>query len=143
MEKADITFVIQLEQKLFSDAWTEKNLQDTLQFHPDENFIAEADHVSAGYLIFMQAADEGELLRIGVSKEYRRNGIGSILMEQMDYFVKTHQIDAVWLEVRESNQAARSLYEKSGFVTQGYRKNYYHKPDENAVIMKKGYENLF
>lgn len=139
MKQQDIAFLVKLEQKLFSDAWTEMSLINTLHYRPDTSFIAELDGEPVGYLFFMAAADEGELLRIGVSPEYRRQGVGQVLLEHMDYFVLENGIYSVWLEVRESNEPARALYEKSGFVTQGCRKKYYHRPDEDAVIMSKSY----
>ncbi|MDY2628358.1 MAG: ribosomal protein S18-alanine N-acetyltransferase [Lachnospiraceae bacterium] len=139
MKQQDIAFLVKLEQKLFSDAWTEMSLINTLHYRPDTSFVAELDGEPVGYLFFMAAADEGELLRIGVSPEYRRQGVGQVLLEHMDYFVLENGIYSVWLEVRESNEPARALYEKSGFVTQGCRKKYYHRPDEDAVIMSKSY----
>lgn len=139
MKQQDIPFLVKLEQKLFSDAWTEMSLINTLHYRPDTSFVAELDGEPVGYLFFMAAADEGELLRIGVSPEYRRQGVGQVLLEHMDYFVLENGIYSVWLEVRESNEPARALYEKSGFVTQGCRKKYYHRPDEDAVIMSKSY----
>ena len=139
MKQQDIPFLVKLEQKLFSDAWTEMSLINTLHYRPDTSFVAELDGEPVGYLFFMAAADEGELLRIGVSPEYRRQGVGQVLLDHMDYFVLENGIYSVWLEVRESNEPARALYDKSGFVTQGCRKKYYHRPDEDAVIMSKSY----
>lgn len=139
MKQEDVPFLVKLEAELFSDAWSQLGLINTLHYRPDTSFIAELDGVPVGYLFFMAAADEGELLRIGVSLDHRRQGVGRILMDHMDHYVLENGIYAVWLEVRESNEAARSLYEKSGFTIQGYRKKYYHKPDEDAVIMSRSY----
>lgn len=139
MKQKDIPFAVELEKELFSDAWTELGLVNTLHYRPDTSFVAEADGEPAGYLFFMAAADEGELLRIGVSPGHRRQGVACALIEHMDRFVSENGIYSVWLEVREHNEAARSLYEKTGFTVQGYRKRYYHKPDEDAVIMCKAY----
>lgn len=139
MKQEDIPFTVELEKELFSDAWTELGLVNTLHYRPDTSFVAEIGGEPAGYLFFMAAADEGELLRIGVSPRYRRQGIARALLAHMDEFVRENGIYSVWLEVREHNEAARSLYEKTGFVIQGYRKKYYHKPDEDAVIMCKTY----
>lgn len=139
MKQEDIPFLVKLEQELFSDAWTQLGLVNTLHYRPNTSFVAELDGKPVGYLFFMAAADEGELLRIGVSTDCRRQGVGQILMEYMDRFALENSICSVWLEVRESNGPARALYEKSGFAIQGFRKKYYHKPDEDAVIMSKNY----
>lgn len=140
MTQQDIPFVLQLEQELFSDAWSEKGLSDTLRYHADTNFTAEYNGAPAGYLLFMAAADEGELLRIGVSPTIWRSGVGQALILWMDQYALANEIAVVWLEVRAGNQAARALYEKNGFVLQGYRKNYYHAPQEDAAIMSKSYQ---
>lgn len=140
MLQQDIPFVFQLEQELFSDAWSEKGLYDTLRYHADTNFMAEYNGEPVGYLLFMAAADEGELLRIGVSPTVWRSGIGQALISWMNQYVLAKEIAVVWLEVRAGNQAARALYEKNGFVLQGYRKNYYHAPQEDAAIMSKSYQ---
>lgn len=139
MRQEDIPFAVELEKELFSDAWTELGLVNTLHYRPDTSFIAELDGKPVGYLFFMAAADEGELLRIGVSPRHRRKGVARALIDHMNRFVGENGIYSVWLEVREHNEAARALYEKTGFTLQGYRKNYYHKPDEDAAIMCKSY----
>ncbi|MDO5410831.1 MAG: ribosomal protein S18-alanine N-acetyltransferase [Lachnospiraceae bacterium] len=137
MKAEDIAWAAQLEAELFGDAWTEAALMDTLRYRPETNFTAEADGVIVGYLLFMAAADEGELLRVGVSPKARRKGIASALMSHMESCAVSKGIATIWLEVRESNTAARALYEKTGFIEQGQRKKYYHDPVENAVIMSK------
>lgn len=143
MEPRDIKQVCILEAALFSDAWSEKSLEDTLKFHPDTSFAAVQEDCVQGYLLFMPAADEGELLRIGVDPAFRRQGTGRALMVCMDTYAISHGIETIWLEVRESNQPARSLYEQSGFTVQGLRKNYYKDPKEHAVIMSKKYARSF
>ncbi|MGN0268272.1 MAG: ribosomal protein S18-alanine N-acetyltransferase [Lachnospiraceae bacterium] len=137
MNSEDIAAVAELERELFSDAWNERSLENTLFYRQETSFAAELDGQVTGYLFFMAAADEGELLRIGVSPACRRLGIGQALIEQMNDYARDNGIGSIWLEVRESNEAARRLYEKSGFVIQGYRKRYYHNPDEDAAIMCK------
>lgn len=139
MEHRDIRQVCRLESVLFSDGWSEKSLEDTLRFHPDTVFAAVQGERLVGYLLFMPAADEGELLRIGVDPDFRRRGAGRALMACMDQYALGHEIQTIWLEVRESNRAARNLYEQGGFQVQGIRKNYYRDPKEHAVIMSKSY----
>lgn len=88
-----------------------------------------------GYCCLRILAGEGEVQRIAVLPEYRRLGVGRKMMEAMLNISREHQVTAVSLEVRESNAAARSLYEAYGFAAEAVRKNYYHEPTENAVIM--------
>lgn len=137
MRPEDMISVEALEKELFCDAWTGSSLADTFRYHSETSFVAEADGMVVGYLFFMKAADEGELLRIGVSGAHRRKGIAQALMGHMDTYAAANEIHCVWLEVREHNEAARALYEKCGFTMQGYRRKYYHHPDEDAIIMCK------
>lgn len=139
MVEEDIPEVASIEAALFSDAWSKRSLENTIYYRPDTSFVAELDGKIAGYMFFMAAADEGELLRIGVKPEYRRNGVGMELMHHMDSYVSENGIYSVWLEVREHNTPAQELYKKNSFEMQGYRKRYYHNPDEDAVIMCRNY----
>jgi ribosomal-protein-alanine acetyltransferase len=79
------------------------------------------------------APDEKEILNIAVEPALRRAGMGRILMETV--LAEAHGI-AWFLEVRESNAAAISLYKILGFLTAGRRENYYHDPPEAAIVMR-------
>ena len=80
-------------------------------------------------------AGEAELLRIGVEAARRRQGIGRILMETFVRLCAEQETPDAFLEVRESNRSAISLYEHFCFENVGRRKKYYHHPDEDAVLM--------
>ena len=76
--------------------------------------------------------DEREILNLAVSPDFRRQGIARALCETiMDGFR-----GGVYLEVRESNHAARKLYESLGFEAVGSRQKYYNSPPEDAIVMK-------
>ncbi len=77
---------------------------------------------------------EWEIENIAVAGAARRRGLGTRLLGEFLDLVRKQGADAVFLEVRESNRAARTLYEKWAFVESGYRQKYYHHPDENAVL---------
>ncbi len=92
-----------------------------------------SDILLMGYIIATDIADESELLRIAVAEKYRRSGIGKELMKAYTEDLKQH-CDKFFLEVRQSNQAAMSLYEKIGYKSISVRKDYYSNPKEDAVI---------
>lgn len=138
MVMEDVPQIAALEAALFADPWNEKQLRDTIHFHPEDVYVYEVDGI-VGYLLLMGAADEGELLRIGVDKDHRRQGIGLALMERMAQWAKEHGVATGYLEVRAHNEAAIALYERQGYVSLGVRKNYYKNPVEDAIIMSKGY----
>ena len=83
----------------------------------------------------MTALDEGQITDIAVSSEYRRRGIGMEIVKAMIKESANRGIAALYLEVRESNCAARELYRACGFEECGVRKNFYRRPTESAVLM--------
>lgn len=82
------------------------------------------------------AADEAEITSVAVDNNYRRRGIGDRLIKLfLEQLPKSTM--SIFLEVRESNIPAVSLYKKHGFFPVGTRKNFYSDPIENAILMKK------
>ena len=97
--------------------------------------VCEANDRPVGFLAARQAADEAEILNIGVLRDFRRKGVASaLLLAALDEFRRS-AIARVFLELRESNLPARTLYERHGFVPSGRRKAYYLQPTEDAVCM--------
>jgi ribosomal-protein-alanine N-acetyltransferase len=89
-----------------------------------------------GFIIGRQVADEWEIENIAVTGSARRCGLGSRLVGELLDLVRSRSGKSVFLEVRESNRAARSLYEKWAFLEVGRRKMYYQNPAEDALILK-------
>jgi ribosomal-protein-alanine acetyltransferase len=97
--------------------------------------VCEANGQTVGFLAARQAADEAEILNIGVLRDFRRKGVASaLLLAALDEFPRSASA-RVFLELRESNLPARTLYERHGFVPSGRRKAYYLQPTEDAVCM--------
>jgi len=95
--------------------------------------IAERAGRIAGFLVARTVADaEAEVLNLAVARSDRRQGVARALLEA---FLRDAP-GAVFLEVRESNQAARNLYKSMGFHGVSVRQNYYHNPPEAAIVMK-------
>ena len=82
------------------------------------------------------AADEGEILNLGVAPRHRRRGVGRALVERTLDGLRSRGVRVVYLEVRESNAAARRLYETMGFAEVGRRGRYSQRPVEDAVILR-------
>ncbi len=124
-----------IEEESFSDPWSE------------ESFLKEAtekDHIylvveDAGNLIaycgMWNIAGEGYITNVCVKKEKRKQGIGKLMLQLLLEQAKLCKIEAVTLEVRESNQSAIRLYERLGFQSAGKRKEFYAHPTEDAIIM--------
>jgi ribosomal-protein-alanine N-acetyltransferase len=80
---------------------------------------------------------EGDITNVAVLPEYRRLGIGSILIEAVIKKAAELELSLLTLEVRRSNTVAQSLYSKYGFEVIGERKRYYSDNREDALIMTK------
>lgn len=91
----------------------------------------------AGFLVARYVPSEWELENIVVAPAIRRMGIGRQLIDTLLVQARQTNSIAVFLEVRESNTAARSLYKKLGFMETGRRKAYYSNPSEGAVLYSK------
>ena len=90
-----------------------------------------------GFLVARHVAPEWDLENIVVAPEFRGKGIGTQLMEALFSRAQHTNSESVLLEVRESNAAARSLYETLGFQETGRRKSYYTNPIEDAVLYSR------
>ena len=89
-----------------------------------------------GFIVGHQADDEWEIENIAVTGAARRHGLGSRLVGELLDLARSRGGKSVFLEVRESNRAARSLYEKWAFIEVGRRKMYYQNPAEDALLLK-------
>ena len=133
----DSAAVAEMEQQIFSDSWSEKSVMETVQQKQSVCFAAEkAGHI-LGYLLVYHAADEAEIARIAVQKEARRQGAAGKLMQALEHYCEEHKMEKLLLDVRESNEAARSFYTKNGFVEDGIRQGFYTNPSEDAVLMSR------
>jgi len=87
-----------------------------------------------GFLVAHHVAPEWELENIIVSRSARRMGVGTQLLQSLLHAARETHSGSVFLEVRESNEAARTLYGKLGFGETGRRKSYYANPLEDAIL---------
>jgi ribosomal-protein-alanine N-acetyltransferase len=98
--------------------------------------VVEQEGSVAGFIVGRQVEDEWEIENIAVTGAARRCGLGSRLVGELLDLVRKRGGKSVFLEVRESNRAARSLYEKWAFLEVGRRKMYYQNPAEDALVLK-------
>lgn len=89
-----------------------------------------------GFLVAREADREWELENIIVAERAQRKSLGTALMQEFLKIAQQSGAHTVFLEVRKSNLAARTLYRKFGFVETGSRPGYYHDPEEEAVTYR-------
>jgi len=139
MEKTDLPQVLAMEKEYFPEAWSESIYVDALDL-PYYTFLVAADRESgkiAGYGTLMNVADEGDIMNLAVRKDFRRHGLGELLLRRLMERGKEKGAVDFSLEVRSSNEAAVPLYRKMGFAVEGVRRGYYESTGEDALIMWK------
>ena len=138
---ADIPSIMQLERpSATAGHWTEEQYHQAFQRDGATRLVlvgAEDSATSpAGFLVAQHLAPEWELETIVVASTFRRKGLGKRLLDSLLDAAKKTNSTAVFLEVRESNVPARTLYEKTGLERTGRRKSYYTNPSEDAVLYR-------
>ena len=127
----------ELDKRCFAIPWSEKSFADELKNKMANYFIARDGDKIVGYAGFWEVYGEGDITNVAVDVEYRRQHIGSRLIEEMIRKAQTMKLELLTLEMRRSNVAAQGLYEKYGFEVLGARKAYYSDNHEDALIMTK------
>ena len=134
----DLVEVGALERACYADPWPSSafsSLPDN-----DQVFFAVARNGEGrlvGYVIGWYVLDDGELANLAVAPDSRSAGIGATLLNAILEDAKSRGISQLFLEVRESNAAARRLYAARGFEEIGRRKGYYRMPTEDALILRR------
>ena len=135
MTMEDAAVVAEMEHQIFSDAWSESGILETLHNPQTICLVAEKSGKVIGNLLAYTVADEAEIARISVLKEERKQGCGRLLLDMLKQISKERQIGKVLLDVRSSNAVARAFYEKYGFKEDGIRPDFYENPSEDAILM--------
>lgn len=130
-----------LHAKLFETPWNEAAILGLLSHPGSVALVATHGNPVAigGFAMAQVAADEAEILTIGVSEDWRRHGIGNRLVDGLKRAAARSGAQSLFLEVAESNTAARALYARVGFAETGRRKGYYTRPvgaAEDALILR-------
>ncbi|MGT2636322.1 ribosomal protein S18-alanine N-acetyltransferase [Streptococcus ratti] len=112
--------------------WSKEQILADINRPEADYFFAYDDKEIVGFLSIQHLVGEIELTNLAVKKAYQGQGLGSQLLEML-----TRDELPIFLEVRASNQTAQALYQKFGFQIVAKRKDYYHNPKEDAILMKR------
>jgi ribosomal-protein-alanine N-acetyltransferase len=135
MTTADINNVIAIERASFQFPWSTRFFLDELQVDCARSILAEVEGRIVGYVLFWLLPEEVDIHNIAVHPDFRRQGIGRLLLEQVVAAARGQERLRVTLDVRLSNAPAQNLYRSFGFVTRGVRKGYYSDNGEDALVM--------
>lgn len=133
----DCEQVATIEAASFSVPWSLKAFTETVGKENFRYFVAEEAGEILGYCGFLFVLDEAEIPNVCVKESARKRGVGKQMMTVLMEDAKRLGMAMLYLEVRESNTAARTLYKSLGFEENGIRKNFYEHPVEHAVLMSK------
>lgn len=137
--------IILLEEACFSAPWTRKMLEAELTGNPFAHFLVAlrrnssgggAESEILGYHCFWIVFEELRLMNVAVRRSMRRQGVGRALVMEACRLGFEQAATRAILEVRASNDAARSLYTQMGFIQVGKRLQYYTHPTEDALLME-------
>lgn len=126
-----------LEKLCFSDPWSENSIASELCNPLSLWLVAEAAGTVVGYVGSQTVMDETDMMNIAVHPDCRRQGIAAALVNALVASLQDMGSHSLTLEVRASNAPARALYDMLGFQQVGLRRNYYHNPKEDALILRK------
>lgn len=137
MHREDVPAIVAIEQQSFSDPWSALTFRSALtRPHTRASAAVRPDGRPCGYCVMLHVLDEGEIANIAVDPAARGCGIGGRLLDDALAAAGQLELSRVFLEVRESNTAARALYASRGFLPVGRRSGYYQRPDEDALVLQ-------
>lgn len=137
MTSEQVSQVAALEAICFDDPWSERSVASELDNPLSLWLTAVEDDKVVGYVGSQTVMGETDMMNVAVHPEYRRRHIAEDLILALVENLKGKESHCLTLEVRASNEGAIRLYEKLSFSQIGRRKNYYHNPKEDALILRK------
>ena len=142
MTENHVAQVAELEKICFgSAAWSENSIASELKNQLSLWLVALDGETVAGYVGSQTVMDESDMMNVAVHPDCRRQGIAEKLVNALADALREKESRCLTLEVRASNEPTKKLYEKLGFVSVGLRKNYYRNPREDALILRKEWQN--
>jgi [ribosomal protein S18]-alanine N-acetyltransferase len=136
---ADLSAMIELERHAATAAhWSREQYEELFRSSATGRIalVLSEESCLQGLVIARVVGAEWEIENIAVAGPARRRGLGTRLLGELLDMARAQGAVAVFLEVRESNQAARTLYEKWAFCEGGRRRRYYKNPDEDAILYR-------
>jgi ribosomal-protein-alanine N-acetyltransferase len=136
-EPADAAAIEEIARKSGEAAQWPRESFEKLDAAGQQAWVVEAGGKVCGFLATRRVADEAEILNLAIDPVRRRGGLASALLDAAFVEWRRQGVKRIFLEVRESNQAAIHLYKRNGFAILGRRPGYYRDPGEAAICMEK------
>ncbi len=129
--------IMEIEKEAYPEPWTIGMFREEIRSKRSFFYTAWLGDLLIGYSGFWLVLDEGHITSLTVRNDYRGYGYGREQLFHLLTVGEERGVRAFTLEVRESNERARKLYDSSGFRAVGLRKGYYSSTREDAIVMLK------
>jgi ribosomal-protein-alanine N-acetyltransferase len=139
---ADASAMAGIERRCFSDPWPLEGFREVLGMPGTVALVMTDKDEPIAYFLAREILGTAEVLNLAVVPEYRGRGLGGGLLDAGLAAVRSRGGSEVFLEVRASNEVAQGLYARRGFRTEGRRRGYYRRPDEDALVLRLVMEPL-
>ncbi len=135
----DIDDIVALEHDCFPDPWSATSFKSSLDNPFCEVIVAETQEettIIVAYAVMLHMYEQGEIAKVAVAPAYHRQGIATEIVNWLIKIANHEDVETIFLDVRESNEAARKLYERVGFVQYDTTEGFYKNPPEASVKMR-------
>lgn len=140
LEPADLDQVVEIESRAFTSPWQRVDFERALRRENALCLVARSRGDLVGYAVGFVGTEELHIVDLAIAPERHRQGIGGALLDALTSQSRDLSAKVASLEVRSSNDEAIGLYQSRGFLTVAMRRNYYHRPKEDALVMLKPLE---
>lgn len=133
----DACYIERINQECFEnlgEVWSTQAIEFAIVDDSYKIFVAYNEETIVAFITMTYSTYEAYITQMAVSKNYQGNGYGYKIL---DFVLKNVDSEIFTLEVRSSNLAAISLYEKCGFIKEGLRYSMYENPSEDAIVMTR------
>lgn len=137
MGEEHLDAVARTEALCFSRPWSREALASELENPCARFLVCLVGGAVAGYAGMHAVCKEGYIANVAVCPEFRRRGLGRLLVKGLLSAAEKEALEFMTLEVRVSNQAAIALYESEGFSRVGVRRGFYEAPKEDALLLTR------
>ncbi len=137
MEREDIDRVLKIEQASFSQPYSRDLFEEELVLDLAHPCVMKTSDMVVGFMDYWVVRDEAHLITIAIDPSYRKLGLATQFMEYLLKDCAEKKVRKIYLDVRKSNVAAITLYEKFAFQKISVRKKYYSDNSEDAIVMEK------
>lgn len=135
MDTSNLKYVEEISKLSFPISWSLDALSKELENKYAKYIVLKLGDIVIGFGGMWLIFDEAHITNIAIHPNYRRHGLGHVIVDELLAICRRSNIVGITLEVRRSNVAAISLYEKHGFIVEGIRKHYYEDNKEDAYVM--------